>query len=84
MKRWVPITTEAFIEHRMESASLSRTALAAVKRMIAGETVTAATSASSAPSGGNSPPPLACLKPDLMTGDPRQRLTRNRAGRRKP
>lgn len=48
MKRWVPITTEAFIEHRMESASLSRTALAAVKRMIAGETVTAATSGLSA------------------------------------
>lgn len=48
MKRWVPITTEAFIEHRMESASLSRTALAAVKRMIAGEQVTAATSGLSA------------------------------------
>lgn len=44
MKRWVPISHEAFVEHRMGSASLSRTAIGAVKRMIAGEKLTAATS----------------------------------------
>lgn len=48
MQRWVPITTEAFLEHRVQGATLSRSALAAVKRMIAGETVTAATSGMSA------------------------------------
>ncbi|MGU3494160.1 FAD-dependent thymidylate synthase [Xanthobacteraceae bacterium A53D] len=41
MRRWVPMTAEAFQEHRMESATLSRSALAAVKRMIVGEVVTA-------------------------------------------
>ncbi len=44
MKRWVPISHEAFMEYRMGSASLSRSAIAAVKRMIAGEKLTASTS----------------------------------------
>ncbi|MBP7189679.1 MAG: FAD-dependent thymidylate synthase [Rickettsiaceae bacterium] len=40
VKKWVPFAHEAFEEHRMHSASLSRTGLAVVKRMIAGEKVT--------------------------------------------
>lgn len=44
MHQWVPITAEAFLEHRMQGASLSRTALVAVKRMIAGEVVTGVSS----------------------------------------
>ncbi|CAN7147284.1 FAD-dependent thymidylate synthase [Bosea sp. LjRoot9] len=44
MKRWVPISHEAFMEHRMGAASLSRTAIEAVKRMVSGERVSAATS----------------------------------------
>ena len=43
-EKWVPICHEAFLEYRMESLSLSRTAVAVVKRMIAGENVTQATS----------------------------------------
>lgn len=39
LKRWVPITHEAFLEHRFGAAHLSATALAAVRRMIAGETL---------------------------------------------
>lgn len=39
MARWVPITHEAFLEHRMGAATLSATAVAAVRRMIAGEPV---------------------------------------------
>lgn len=40
VKKWVPFAYEAFEEHRMHSATLSRTGLAAVKRMISGEKVT--------------------------------------------
>ncbi len=40
VKVWVPYAYEAFEEHRMHSASLSRTGLSVVKRMIAGEKVT--------------------------------------------
>ncbi len=40
LKRWVPITFEAFEEYRLGGAQLSATGLAVVKRMIAGETVT--------------------------------------------
>jgi len=39
VKAWVPHTYDAFIEHRKESANLSRTALSVVKRMIVGEKV---------------------------------------------
>jgi thymidylate synthase (FAD) len=44
MKRWVPFAHEAFEEYRLHSANLSRTGLAVVKRMIAGEKVTQETS----------------------------------------
>ena len=43
-ERWVPLSHEAFLEYRMGALSFSRTALAAVKRMLDGETVTAETS----------------------------------------
>jgi thymidylate synthase (FAD) len=44
MKRWVPLTHEAFLEHRLGAVTLSRTALTVVRRMVAGETVDQATS----------------------------------------
>ena len=42
--RWVPLSHEAFMEHRLGAVTLSRTALAAVRRMVAGEAVDAANS----------------------------------------
>jgi thymidylate synthase (FAD) len=39
--KWVPITYEAFLQHRLHAVTLSAAAMAAVKRMLAGETVTA-------------------------------------------
>ena len=39
LKRWCPICHDAFMEYRMGGAHLSKTGLAAVKRMIAGEKV---------------------------------------------
>ena len=39
MKRWTPLCHDAFAEYRMGGAHLSKTGLAAVKRMIAGEKV---------------------------------------------
>jgi thymidylate synthase (FAD) len=39
--KWVPITHEAFVQHRLRAVTLSAAAMAAVKRMLAGETVTA-------------------------------------------
>jgi thymidylate synthase (FAD) len=39
MKRWTPICHDAFLEYRMGGAHLSKTGLAAIKRMIAGEKV---------------------------------------------
>lgn len=44
MRRWVPLTHEAFLEHRLGAVTLSRTALAVVRRMLAGETVEQTTS----------------------------------------
>lgn len=44
MKKWVPFAAEAFEEHRLHSARLSRTGLAVVKRMLAGEKVSQETS----------------------------------------
>ena len=40
MRRWVPLCHEAFLQHRLHAVTLSAAALAAVKRMIAGEKVT--------------------------------------------
>ena len=48
MRRWVPLSHEAFLEHRLGAVTLSRTALGVVKRLIAGEPVDAATSGLSA------------------------------------
>jgi thymidylate synthase (FAD) len=39
MKRWTPLCHDAFMEYRMGGAHLSKTGLAAVRRMIAGEKV---------------------------------------------
>ncbi|MBN9672170.1 FAD-dependent thymidylate synthase [Roseibium aggregatum] len=39
MRKWVPITFEAFREHRLEAATFSGEALKALRRMLAGETV---------------------------------------------
>jgi thymidylate synthase (FAD) len=39
LKRWVPLTAEAFVEHRLHGVTLSKSAWATVKRMLAGETV---------------------------------------------
>src|SRR5437879_6923955 len=39
LKRWCPICHDAFMEYRMGGAHLSKTGLAAAKRMIAGEKV---------------------------------------------
>ena len=44
LERWVPLTAEAFRQHRMGGAQLSAAALAVVRRLIAGETVTQAES----------------------------------------
>lgn len=44
MARWVPLSHEAFLEHRLGAKTLSRTALAVVRRMIAGEAVDGASS----------------------------------------
>ena len=39
LKRWCPISHDAFMEYRMGGAHLSKTGLAIVKRMLAGEKV---------------------------------------------
>jgi len=44
VKKWVPFAYEAFEEHRLHGVRLSRTGLAVVKRMLAGEQVTQETS----------------------------------------
>jgi thymidylate synthase (FAD) len=40
VRRWVPITHEAFLQHRLHAVTLSANAFAVVKRMLAGEKVT--------------------------------------------
>jgi thymidylate synthase (FAD) len=40
LMRWVPMTRAAFLEYRMNAALISATALAVIRRMLAGETVT--------------------------------------------
>lgn len=44
VRRWVPAVYDSFTEYRMGGAHLSRTGLAIVKRMLAGEAVTQGTS----------------------------------------
>lgn len=44
LKRWCPISHDAFMEYRMGGAHLSKTGLAAVKRLIGGEKVEQKTS----------------------------------------
>lgn len=44
LEKWVPITHEAFLNHRLGACHLSATGLAAVRRMIQGEAVTQETS----------------------------------------
>jgi thymidylate synthase (FAD) len=39
VRRWVPLTYDAFVDYRLEGASLSAKALAVVRRMLRGETV---------------------------------------------
>ena len=48
MRRWVPLSHEAFLEHRLGAVTLSRTALSVVRRLVAGEPVDAAASGLSA------------------------------------
>ena len=40
LKRWVPLTAEAFVEHRLHGVTLSKSAWGTIKRMLNGETVT--------------------------------------------
>jgi thymidylate synthase (FAD) len=44
VKRWVPLTYEAFEQHKLGAVALSAGALAVVKRLLAGEAVTQAAS----------------------------------------
>jgi thymidylate synthase (FAD) len=44
LERWVPVTADAFRQHSLGGAHLSAAALAAVRRMLAGESVTQETS----------------------------------------
>lgn len=48
MKRWVPLSHEAFLEHRLGAVTLSQSALAVVRRLVSGEKIEAATSGLSA------------------------------------
>ena len=48
VKRWVPLTYQAFCDYRMNAVSLSAPAIAVVRRMLAGEDVTQADSGLSA------------------------------------
>jgi thymidylate synthase (FAD) len=44
LRRWVPLTAEAFEQHRLHATTLSKGALAVVRRMLKGEAVTPETS----------------------------------------
>jgi thymidylate synthase (FAD) len=44
LKRWVPMTYAAFLEYRMNAATISATGLAVIRRMLAGEPVAQADS----------------------------------------
>jgi thymidylate synthase (FAD) len=39
-KRWVPMTYDAFLEYRMNAATISATGIAVIRRLLAGEEVT--------------------------------------------
>src|SRR4029077_5403485 len=39
LKRWIPMAYDAFLEYRMNAATISATGLAVVRRMLAGEAV---------------------------------------------
>ena len=39
LKKWVPLTYEAFREHRLKAVTLSGEAIKALRRMLAGEHV---------------------------------------------
>ncbi len=40
LARWVPMTHAAFLEYRMNAATISAAGLAVIRRLLAGETVT--------------------------------------------
>jgi thymidylate synthase (FAD) len=44
LKRWVPMTYDAFLEYRMNAALISATGLAVIRRLLAGEQVEQAAS----------------------------------------
>ena len=44
LRRWVPLSFEAFEQHRLHAVSLSKNAIEAVRRMLQGEAVTEASS----------------------------------------
>jgi thymidylate synthase (FAD) len=44
LRKWVPLTAEAFEQHRLHAITLSKNALDAIKRMLKGEIVTLETS----------------------------------------
>jgi thymidylate synthase (FAD) len=44
LRKWVPLTADAFDQHRLHATTLSKNALGAIKRMLKGETVTLETS----------------------------------------
>ena len=44
LKRWVPMTCDAFLEYRMNAAAISATGLAVIRRLLVGEAVDQATS----------------------------------------
>jgi thymidylate synthase (FAD) len=48
LKRWVPMTHAAFLEHRLHAATISATGLAVIRRLLAGEPATQAESGLSA------------------------------------
>ena len=48
VQRWVPMTYAAFLEYRMNAATISATGLAVIRRMLNGEPVTQETSKLSA------------------------------------
>jgi thymidylate synthase (FAD) len=48
LKRWVPMTYQAFLEYRMNAATISATGLAVIRRLLAGEPLDQASSGLSA------------------------------------
>jgi thymidylate synthase (FAD) len=40
LQRWVPLTCESFLQHRLHAVTFSAAALAVVKRLLAGEAPT--------------------------------------------